>query len=90
MIKYFVQGHNTVVLMGFKMQGFNPTIIEQDTLSTVIHKIISNNYSKPVLSSLSKIDKTTILMIIGNLMQLKSIAECSKGRGAFCNTFELH
>ena len=48
-IKYFVQGQNTVVPMGFKMQGVNPTILEQDTLSTVIHEIISNNYGKTCL-----------------------------------------
>ena len=32
---------------------------------------------KPVLSRHSKIDKTKILMTNGNLMQVKSIAECS-------------
>ena len=32
---------------------------------------------KPVLSSLSKKDKTKILMINGSLMKVKSIAECS-------------
>ena len=32
---------------------------------------------KPVLSSLSKINKTKILMTNGSLMKVKSIAECS-------------
>ena len=39
---------------------------------------------KPVLSGHSKIDKTNVLKPCGTLMQVKSIAECSKG--AFCNT----
>ena len=43
---------------------------------------------KPVLSGHSKIDKMKVLKTGGSLMQVKSIAECS--RGAFCNTFDLH
>ena len=41
-----------------------------------------------VLSGHSKIDKTKVLKTNGNLMKVKSIAECSLG--AFCNTFDLH
>ena len=43
---------------------------------------------KPVLSGHSKIDKTKVLKLDGTLMQVESIAECSKR--AFCNTFDLH
>ena len=43
---------------------------------------------KPVLSGHLKIDKTKISMTDGSLMQVKSIAECSKR--AFCNIFDLH
>ena len=43
---------------------------------------------KSVLSGHSKIDKTKILITIGSLMKVESIAECSLG--AFCNTFDLH
>ena len=43
---------------------------------------------KPVLSGLSKIDKTKVLKTDGNLVQVESIAECSIG--AFCNTFDLN
>ena len=46
------------------------------------------NTMKPVLSSHSKIDKTNALKTGGSLMQVESIAECSKR--AFCNTFDLH
>ena len=35
------------------------------------------NTVKPVLSGLSKIDKTQILMTNGSLMKVESIAECS-------------
>ena len=41
---------------------------------------------KPVLSGHS-IDKTKVLKTNGNLMKVKSIAECSLG--AFCNTLDL-
>ena len=41
-----------------------------------------------VLSGHSKIDKMKVLKTGGSLMQVESIAECS--RGAFCNTFDLH
>ena len=34
---------------------------------------------KPILSGHLKIDKTKVLMENGSLMQVKSIAECSKG-----------
>ena len=34
---------------------------------------------KPVLSGHSKIDKTKVLKTDGSLMQVESIAECSKG-----------
>ena len=37
-----------------------------------------------------EIIETKILMTNGSLMKVRSIAECSKGRGAFCNTFDLH
>ena len=43
---------------------------------------------KPVLSGHSKIDKTKVLKTKSSLMEVKSIAECSKR--AFCNTFDLH
>ena len=43
---------------------------------------------KPVLSGHSKIDKTKVLIAIGSLMKVESIAECSKR--AFCNTYDLH
>ena len=36
-------------------------------------------YSKPVLSSSSKTDKTKVLKTNGSLMKVESIAECSKG-----------
>ena len=36
-------------------------------------------YRKLVFSGHLKIDKTKILMEIGSLMKVKSIAECSKG-----------
>ena len=56
---------------------------------------------KPVLSGHSKVHKTMVLNTDHGLMQVKSIAECSKGGilqyfspalslGAFCNTFDLH
>ena len=45
-------------------------------------------YSKPVLSSHSKRDKTKVLKPCSTLMQVKSTAECSTG--AFCITFDLH
>ena len=38
---------------------------------------------KPVLSSLSKIEKTKVLKTNGSLMKVQSISECL---GAFCNT----
>ena len=48
-----------------------------------------NGYTvKPVLSDHLKIDKTKVSTTDGSLMQVKSIAECSKR--AFCNTFNLH
>ena len=37
-----------------------------------------------------KIDKTKLLIAIGSLMKVESIAECSHPIGAFCNTFDLH
>ena len=47
-----------------------------------------HNTVKFVLSGHSKKDKTKVLMAIGSLMKVKSIAECSFG--AYCNTFDLH
>ena len=48
-----------------------------------------NGYTvKPVLRDHLKIDKTKVSTTDGSLMQVKSIAECSKR--AFCNTFDLH
>ena len=44
---------------------------------------------KPVLSGYSNINNTKILITNGNLMKVKSIAECSP-LGAFCNTFDQH
>ena len=49
---------------------------------------LEKNTGKPVLSGDSKVDKTKILKTDGSLMQVESIAECSKR--AFCNTFDLH
>ena len=46
------------------------------------------NTEKHVISVHSKIDKTKVLKTDNRLMQVKSIAECSKR--AFCNTFDLH
>ena len=43
---------------------------------------------KPVLSGHSKKTKNLVLKTDYCLMQVKSIAECSKR--AFCNTFDLH
>ena len=43
---------------------------------------------KPVLSGHSKIDKKLTSKTDYRLMQVKSIAECSKR--AFCNSFDLH
>ena len=45
-------------------------------------------YSKPFLSSHSKIDKTKVLKTNDSLMKVESIAGCSLA--AFCNTFDLH
>ena len=50
---------------------------------------VLNQYTvKPVLSGHLKIDKTKVLMVNGNLMNVVSIAECFLG--AFCNIFDLH
>ena len=51
---------------------------------------VSINYNtvKPVLSGHSKNGNTNVLKTDGSLMQVESIAECS--RGAFCNSFDLH
>ena len=46
------------------------------------------NTVKPVLSSHSKKTKNWIFKTKYHLMQVKSIAECSKR--AFCNTFDMH
>ena len=43
---------------------------------------------KPVLSGHSKRRPKLVYKTDYRLMQVKSIAECSKG--AFCNTFDLH
>ena len=43
---------------------------------------------KPVLRGHSKKDKKLVFKTDFSLMQVKSIAECSKG--PFCNTFDLH
>ena len=42
--------------------------------------------SKTCVKRPLKIDKTKILITIGSLMKVESIAEL----GAFCNTFDLH
>ena len=49
---------------------------------------VINHTVRPVLSCLSKIDKTNIFMKNDSTMKTESIAECSLG--AFCNTFDLH
>ena len=43
---------------------------------------------KPVLSGHSKEDQKLVFKTVYRLMQVKSIAECSKR--AFCNTFDFH
>ena len=43
---------------------------------------------KPVLSGHSKIDHQLLFKMDYSLMQVKSIAECSKR--AFCNNYDLH
>ena len=52
-----------------------------------INEWLKRNTVKPVLSGHLKIDKTKVLMEIGSLMEVESIAECL---GAFCNIFDLH
>ena len=47
-----------------------------------------NLYSKTCLKQPLKIGKMKVLKTGGSLIQVKSIAECSKR--AFCNTFDLH
>ena len=42
---------------------------------------------KPVLSGHSKIDKIKVLKTGGSLMQVESIAECSKGEGSILQYF---
>ena len=57
--------------------------------SCVLLKLNENtNYSKTCLKRLLKIDKTKVLKTNGSLMNVESMAECSKR--AFCNTFDLH
>ena len=51
-------------------------------LSTTPRQLLLRRYQtlftvKPVLSGHLKIDKTKVLMVNGNLMKVKSIAECS-------------
>ena len=56
-----------------------------------VHTVVSlqERYTvKPVLSSLSKKNKKLVFKTDYRLMQVKSIAECSKR--AFCNNFNLH
>ena len=49
----------------------------------------TQTYSKTCLKwPLKKEDQNLVFMTDYPLMQVKSIAECSKG--AFCNTFDLH
>ena len=57
----------------------------ETTVSTSIVIIVT-----PVLSSHSKIDKTKILMTNGSLMEVKGIAECSKGSILQFFKFDLH
>ena len=45
---------------------------------------------KPVLFGHSKEDQKVVLKTHYRLMQGKSVSECSKGKGSFCNTFDLH
>ena len=54
-----------------------------------LHWLPIHDYSKPVLSGHSKIDKTRMLMTNGTIMKVENIAECYP-LGAFCNTFDLH
>ena len=49
-----------------------------------IFTILLFKYSKPVLSSHLKIDKTKVFKTNGSWMKVESIAECSLG--AFCNS----
>ena len=56
-------------------------------LLSCLQPSFTNKYTvKPVSSSHSKLDKTKVLMEIGSLLKVESIAECSL---AFCNTFDL-
>ena len=50
----------------------------------------NNSTVKPVKSGHSKRRPKIVFKTAYRLMHVKSIAECSKGRGAFCNTFDLH
>ena len=47
-----------------------------------------NVYIKTCVNSHSQKDQKLVFKTNNHLMQVKSIAECS--RGAFCNTFDLH
>ena len=69
------------------------TCLKLDTIlmracTPMIKKFCAVCIVKPVLSGLSKIDKTKVLKTDYHLMHVKGIAECSKR--AFCNTFDLH
>ena len=58
------------------------TLAQSDQSPCLMHTV------KPVLSDHSKRDQKLAFKIKCCLMQVKSIAECSKR--AFCNTFDLH
>ena len=55
---------------------------------------LNYDVKKPVLSRHSKRTPKLVFKTDYRIMQIKSIAECSKGGrsriGAFCNTFDLH
>ena len=72
--------HMVFGLIAFKWsrhKGMNEMVSEENYP-------FNNCYSKPVLSSHLKIDKTKVVKTDDSLMHVKSIAECSLG--AFCNT----
>ena len=71
-------------LTSHKVEG----LVNGEANGYTVHGVTKVSAVKPVLSSLSKKDKTKALKPFGILMQVTSTSECSKG--LFCNTFDLH
>ena len=63
--------HSAILLTCISLINLNTRVNSQISLSGV--------QEKPVLSGLSKLDKTNVLNTDGSIMQVKSIAECSLG-----------